>query len=39
LYAQLVARGARIRWTDLRMTLADHPEPVPAGVILSNWEI
>lgn len=39
LYAQLIRRGARVRWTDLRMTLADRPEPVHAGVILSNWEI
>ncbi|HXF23946.1 MAG TPA: GNAT family N-acetyltransferase [Gemmatimonadaceae bacterium] len=39
LYAQLVRRGARVRWTDLRMTLADRPEPAHAGVILSNWEI
>ncbi len=40
LYGQLIRRGARVRWTDLRMTLADHPEPTPAGgIILSNWEI
>jgi hypothetical protein len=39
LYAQLIRRGARVRWTDLRMTLADRPEPAHAGVILSNWEI
>ena len=39
LYAQLIRRGARVRWTDLRMTLADHPEPMYAGVVLSNWEI
>lgn len=39
LYAQLIRRGARVRWTDLRMTLADHPEPAHTGVILSNWEI
>ena len=41
LYAALVARGARVRWTDLRMALATHPEPAqPAdGVLLSNWEI
>ncbi|MCC7051622.1 MAG: GNAT family N-acetyltransferase [Gemmatimonadaceae bacterium] len=41
LYAALIARGARVRWTDLRMTLADYAEPSqPAdGVMLSNWEI
>ncbi len=40
LYSQLIRRGARVRWTDLRMTLADHPEPAyAAGIILSNWEI
>ncbi|MCU0627230.1 MAG: GNAT family N-acetyltransferase [Gemmatimonadaceae bacterium] len=40
-YGALVARGARVRWTDLRMALASHPEPAqPAdGVLLSNWEI
>lgn len=39
LYGQLIRRGARVRWTDLRMTLAGHPEPAHEGVILSNWEI
>jgi GNAT superfamily N-acetyltransferase len=40
LYSQLIGRGARVRWTDLRMTLADHPEPpTVGGVVLSNWEI
>ncbi len=39
LYSQMMKRGARVRWTDLRMTLADRPEPAPDGVILSNWEI
>ena len=42
LYGQLIKRGARVRWTDLRMTLAGHPEPAQAqgaGVVLSNWEI
>jgi GNAT superfamily N-acetyltransferase len=40
-YSALVARGARVRWTDLRMTLQGSGEPSqPAdGVILSNWEI
>ena len=39
LYSQLMRRGARVRWTDLRMTLADHAEPLHGGVVLSNWEI
>lgn len=40
LYSQLIKRGARVRWTDLRMTFAGHPEPgLDSGVILSNWEI
>jgi GNAT superfamily N-acetyltransferase len=39
-YRRLVQLGARVRWTDLRMTLDGHPEPKPAaGVVLSNWEI
>ena len=39
-YAAAVRAGARVRWTDLRMTLASHPQPVPpAGILLSNWEI
>ena len=41
LYAALIARGGRVRWTDLRMTLAGHSEPAQPGdgVMLSNWEI
>lgn len=40
LYSQLIQRGMRVRWTDLRMTLAGFPEPTPDdGVVLSNWEI
>jgi hypothetical protein len=39
LYSQLIKRGARVRWTDLRMTLTGHPEPAHGGIILSNWEI
>jgi hypothetical protein len=32
--------GARVRWTDLRMAVAGHPEPVAMdGVVYSNWEI
>jgi len=39
-YRALVARGFRVRWSDLRMTLADFPERRPAsGVLWSNWEI
>lgn len=39
-YQRLVAMGARVRWTDLRMTLDGYPEPMPAeGLAWSNWEI
>jgi GNAT superfamily N-acetyltransferase len=40
-YRRLIARGARVRWTDLRMALADYPEAKPSGggIVLSNWEI
>ncbi|HEY0995575.1 MAG TPA: GNAT family N-acetyltransferase [Gemmatimonadaceae bacterium] len=39
-YRQLVAMGARVRWTDLRMALRGFEERTPArGMILSNWEI
>jgi GNAT superfamily N-acetyltransferase len=40
-YRRLVARGARVRWTDLRMSLHDYAESRAAGggVVLSNWEI
>jgi GNAT superfamily N-acetyltransferase len=40
LYAELLRRGGRVRWTDLRMTLDGHAEPRAAeGAVLSNWEI
>ena len=40
LYRELLRRGGRVRWTDLRMTLDGYPEPrAAAGVLLSNWEI
>ena len=40
IYRRLMARGARVRWTDLRMTLADSGEArANGGVVLSNWEI
>ncbi len=36
----LVAHGARVRWTDLRMTLSGYTEPrSTAGIAISNWEI
>src|SRR6266702_2922095 len=39
-FRRLVARGYRVRWTDLRMTYDGYPEPQPAnGVLFSNWEI
>jgi len=40
LYQRFIEYGARVRWTDLRMTLAGHGErPATTGVVLSNWEI
>lgn len=39
-YQRLMAMGAVIRWTDLRMSLAGYGEARPsAGVLFSNWEI
>ena len=39
-FRRLVARGYRVRWTDLRMTYEGYPERhAPAGVLFSNWEI
>ena len=39
-YRRLVSLGARVRWTDLRMTVDGHPERAPReGMVLSNWEI
>ena len=39
-YRRLVARGGKVRWSDLRMTLDGYSEAVPAdGIVLSNWEI
>jgi hypothetical protein len=39
-FRRLVSRGARVRWTDLRMSLAGYEERMPSlGVALSNWEI
>jgi GNAT superfamily N-acetyltransferase len=39
-YRQLVTIGARVRWTDLRMSFAGYEERrPPEGIVLSNWEI
>lgn len=39
-YRTLVALGARVRWTDLRMSAHGWNEMPPVeGMILSNWEI
>lgn len=39
-YQRLIALGGRVRWTDLRMTVAGHAEGrARGGVVLSNWEI
>jgi GNAT superfamily N-acetyltransferase len=40
-YLHLVARGFRVHWTDLRMTLPTHREVLATGggLVLSNWEI
>jgi GNAT superfamily N-acetyltransferase len=39
-YRRLMRRGARVRWSDLRMTLDGFPEVKPEeGIVLSNWEI
>jgi GNAT superfamily N-acetyltransferase len=39
-YRALIARGARVRWTDLRMSMAGSEEMrASSGIVLSNWEI
>jgi len=39
-YQRLVSMRARVRWSDLRMTLNGFPERrAERGVLLSNWEI
>ena len=40
-YAQAIAMGMHVRWTDLRMSLGDGsvPRAQHAGMALSNWEI
>ncbi len=40
MYQRLIALGARVRWTDLRMTATGYPEShARGGIVLSNWEI
>ena len=40
LYQRMIALGARVRWTDLRMALSGYAEHrTERGVLLSNWEI
>jgi GNAT superfamily N-acetyltransferase len=39
-FRRLIARGYRVRWTDLRMTYEGYPERhTTQGVVFSNWEI
>ena len=39
-YQRLIALRGRVRWSDLRMTLAGHGERrAERGLVLSNWEI
>lgn len=39
-YRTLIALGARVRWTDLRMSVHGWTELPPSeGMVLSNWEI
>lgn len=39
-YRTMIERGARVRWTDLRMCADGWQYQVPAtGMVLSNWEI
>jgi GNAT superfamily N-acetyltransferase len=39
-YQKLIRRGARVRWTDLRMSADGFAEKRPEhGIVLSNWEI
>lgn len=39
-YRALMLRGARVRWSDLRMTLDGYQERrAGSGIVLSNWEI
>jgi len=39
-FRRLIARGYRVRWTDLRMAYENYPERhATGGVLFSNWEI
>jgi hypothetical protein len=39
-YHRLISRGARVRWTDLRMSAIGYAEKRPEkGIVFSNWEI
>ncbi len=39
-YQRLISLGARVRWTDLRMSFTGYDEQRPTrGIVLSNWEI
>lgn len=39
-YRRLISRGARVRWTDLRMSADGFAERRPeTGIVFSNWEI
>ena len=39
-YQRVISLGGHVRWTDLRMSLADYEEHRPdAGLVISNWEI
>ena len=39
-YRALVGQRAKVRWSDLRMTLDGYPEArARRGIVLSNWEI
>jgi hypothetical protein len=39
-YRRVIALGAHVRWTDLRMSLSAYEERRPErGLVLSNWEI
>jgi GNAT superfamily N-acetyltransferase len=39
-YQRVISLGGHVRWTDLRMSLADYEERPPSrGLVLSNWEI
>jgi len=39
-YQRVISLGGHVRWTDLRMSLAEYGEQRPKqGLVLSNWEI